>query len=160
MCTGLFGGSPDTVNSRGDKLSGKDLAQLNGDLAPPGSTGRVVMDMISGGAKPLKLTAQQRGEMLYNWLTAGGAPKPLDPSKIFGEKQAVAGVQAKASAGTGIGGLFGAGLLVGDLTPKMEGLAPAETKTEGLKPLEPINQSPMQLGVPYSTTPLVKLGGR
>lgn len=143
MCDALLGRPTPTVNSRGDVLT-KSLADRmildsGGETTQISNTRRVAV-----GGDPSK-----RAEMLLNWLTAGGAPKQVDPSEIFAKAQAMAPVTAKAGAGMGIGGLFGMGTLIGDLTPK-----PIES-------LKPLNKSPMQPGVPYSVPPLIKPpGGR
>lgn len=133
MCLNLS--APPTVNSRGDTLSNKDSSTVTGFQS----------NLMGFNGPQLNLTPAQRGEMLYNWLTAGGAPKPLDPSKTFKEAQDFAPTKEKAAAGAGIGGMFGAGLLVGDLVPKTKDLNPA---------------SPMQPGVPYSVPPMAKPGAR
>lgn len=92
-------------------------------------------------------TIKEFSEMFVNWLTVGGAPKKVDPGMIFKEQQDLAGIRTRVSAGQGVAGLFGFGSLIGDLQPA----------------LKPINQSPMQTGVPYSALPvpaaLPKVGG-
>lgn len=138
---GLFA-QQQAVNSRGDTLSAQDAYAL---------TGNENLKLVGAQGSALKLTPQQRGEMLYNWLTAGGPPKPVDVSKIFAEKEAMAPVEAKASAGEGINSLFGIGKLIGDVQPaKIE----VGSGLEPIKMIEPINQSPLQSGVPYSTPAL------
>lgn len=131
----------DLVNSRGDVLTGKDKYDLTGNKGfDPGAKG-----------DPLKLTPQQRGGMLYNWLTAGGPPKPVEAGAIFKQRQDLSGVEAKASAGQGINGLFGIGKMIGELTPVVAS-NPGSVPT--IKMIEPMNQSPMQPGVPYSALPV------
>ena len=136
MC---WSGSAGQVNSRGDTLAPDEGAfgQVN-DALRTFTGGKKTNDQqaVLNGFNPAK-----RAEFLSNWLTAGGPPKPLDPSKIFGEKQAMSGVYEKSGAGAGISGLFGAGLLVGDLAAK------------------PLNLSPMQTGVGYSAAPAPNLIG-
>jgi len=134
---GLFS-QPPQVNSQGSTLSDEDRKFFEKSFMGP-SQDKFIAD-------PTK-----RAEMMLNWLTAGGPPKRIDPSQIFKESQDTAGVRAKASAGQGINSLFGIGNLIGDLTPKVEGIKP-------IKMIEPINQSPMQPGVPYSAIPVA--GGR
>lgn len=143
-------GSPATVNSRGDVMSKNDTALLEGTNVGDGFMKHVVDPNNIG----LKLTPQQRGQMLYNWLTAGGPPKPLDPSKIFAEKEAMSPVEDKASAGQGINSLFGIGKVVGDLMPVSPMVGGPITQIGPPKMVEPINQSPMQTGVPYSAKPV------
>lgn len=130
---GLFS-SPPVVNSRGDELSDADKDALYGKKVPAG--------FRKGGPDPAK-----RAEMLLNWMTAGGPPKKMDPGTIFKESQDTSGVRAKASAGQGINGLFGIGNMIGEMSPKIEPIKP-------LKMIEPMNQSPMQPGVPYSVAPV------
>lgn len=135
MFSFIMGEGPPSVNSRGDTLPQEDPVQAV--LDPKGALQRMYMNRLS----PAK-----RAEMFYNWLTGGGAPKKVDPGEIFGQEQSMAPLKQKAAAGMGVGGLFGAGLLIGDLSKPIE-------------PLKPLNQSPMQTGVPYSTTPLIKPPG-
>lgn len=137
---GIFA-QPTTVNSRGDTLSHDDVSKLFGNTDQ-------TLDVAN---KKLALTPQQRGEMLYNWLTAGGPPKPVEPGKIFKQEQDIAGVEAKASAGQGINSLFGMGKMIGELTPAV---APNPGTVPTIKMIEPMNQSPMQPGVPYSALPV------
>lgn len=100
------------VNSRGDTFNSIDLyKQIRENTSDP----------------------TKRGEMLFNWLTAGGLPHRVDPSQIFGQAQADAGVKSKAAAGQGIGGLFGFGNMIGDL-----------------QPVKPLSTAPLKAGVPYS----------
>lgn len=82
--------------------------------------------------------------LLNNWLTAGGAPKPIDPVDIFGPAQAMSGVEARASAGRGVAGLFGFGKLIGELSPTSGG------------PAVP-GQAPLAPGVPYGAKPIPRL---
>lgn len=140
MC--IFGSQPPTVNSRGDVLSQHDQAQLYGDQFSSG----MVKNIVDPNNIGLKLTPQKRAEMLFSWLTAGGAPKKVEPGQIFKETEDMAGVKAKGSAGAGVGGLFGAGLMIGDLTP-----LPQQGGTN--------SASPMQSGVPYAAVPLPKMIG-
>jgi hypothetical protein len=99
------------------------------------------MDTLFGGGGSFKyFTGQARpsvaaGEMLQNWLTSGGPPKPVDPTDLFSQATATQGVREKASAGMGIGGLFGFTKYLGSMF------------------------SPMSKGVPYSVPPLPKLPG-
>ncbi len=138
---GMFGGAPPTVNSRGDVLSKEDFGTVTG----------LQSDLLgTAGGKRLNLTPQQRGEMLFNWLTAGGLPKRKDPGVTFKESQDLAGVRAKGAAGQGVAGLFGVGLMIGDLTPKVNDLAPKGGDNSA---------SPMQPGVPYSAPPMPKMVG-
>lgn len=137
-----MGSSAELVNSRGDTLSGADRAAVFGSPGHSGgsSTGPYGgLSPSSRSQKPGITDPVRRSELLMNWLTAGGPPKPLDVTKIFSDAQNNAGVQQKASAGSGINGLFGIGNLIGDLSPK---------------PIKPINQSPMQPGVPYGAQPV------
>lgn len=137
---GLFS-TPPQINSQGSVLSDEDKDSLYGKQGfVPGDEHR-----------KSTLSPTKQAEMLLNWLTAGGPPKKVDPSATFKESQDTAGIRSKASAGQGINGLFGIGNLIGDLTPKVEGIKP-------IKMIEPINQSPMQPGVPYSAIPVA--GGK
>lgn len=129
MCTALLAGAPDTVNSRGDSLSQKDLADATGAKSYEELT-------HSGGRAQNPRDPAKTAEMLTNWLT-GGLPTKVDPSKIFSEATIMHGVGEKAAAGQGINGLFGFGSLIGDLNPK----------------------APMQAGVPYSVAPVPKMIG-
>lgn len=139
---GIFS-SPPVVNSRGDEMSDADKEQFK-------SVKSGTLDRNPGYIKdPAK-----RAEMLYNWLTAGGPPKPVDVSKIFAEKQGMSGVEEKASAGQGINSLFGIGNLIGDMGPVAPDLGGPLGKIEAPKMIEPLNQSPMQAGVPYSAKPV------
>ncbi len=138
MCTS----SPDLANQQGSTLSDADKNTLFGTSAGPWEA--------SEGLN--KSNPNQFMQMFMNWLTVGGKPKPIEPGQIFKEQQDVAGVVTRGEAGAGIGGLFGAGLVVGDLVPKVSSVLPTD-------PLNQLNKSPMQPGVPYSTTPLVKVGG-
>jgi hypothetical protein len=147
MC--IFG-SPPTVNSRGDEMSGHDVALLQGDTVKGG----IMKTFIDPTGIGLKLTPQQRGEMLYNWLTGGGPPKLVNPSKIFAEKESMAPVEEKASAGQGINSLFGIGKVVGDMLPVSPMVGGPIADIGPPKMVEPINQSPMQPGVPYSAKPV------
>lgn len=140
---GIFA-QPPTVNSRGDTLTEQDRYELTGKFG--------VSEMNGVKGDPLKLTPQQRGEMLYNWLTAGGPPKPIEAGAIFKQRQDLSGVEAKASAGQGINSLFGMGKMIGDLTPNLP--APDAGTVPTIKMIEPMNQSPMQPGVPYSALPV------
>lgn len=139
---GIFA-QPPTTNSRGDTLSDQDKYELTGEKSLE------TFNTVKGD--PPKLTPQQRGEMIYNWLTAGGPPKPIEPGAIFKQRQDIASVEAKASAGQGINGLFGIGKTIGELTPAVA-LNPGTVPT--IKMIEPMNQSPMQPGVPYSALPV------
>lgn len=131
MC--LFS-QPDLVNSRGDTLSDADMEKVTGEEAPgPHSTVRLNDH----------LTPQQRGEMLHNWLTAGGPPKPVDVGRIFAMAEKAAPLESRAAAGQGINSLFGMGNLIGDLQPATP-----------LVGIEPVNKSPMQPGIPYSAIPV------
>jgi len=142
MCTGMFGGPPPTVNSRGDVLSKMDFSTLTG----------FTNKAFGYEGKQINLTPQQRGEMLFNWLTAGGVPKRKDPGETFKESQDFSGTRAKGAAGQGMAGLFGAGMMIGDLTPKTADLTPKGGDNSA---------SPMQPGVPYSAVPLPRMvGGR
>lgn len=97
------------------------------------------------GDNPLKgYDALTAAHMFFNWLT-GGKPTKIDPSVIFKDTQAFAPVENRAAAGRGINGLFGIGNLIGDIAP--------------IEPIKPLNQSPMQPGVPYSVPPIPKPGG-
>jgi hypothetical protein len=129
------------VNSRGDTMSAVDWGSLTKDPASLSPAERHMgMDKGKFISDPAK-----RSEMLMNWLTAGGKPKLPDISKIFAEKEAGAPVETKAAAGQGINSLFGFGNLIGEIQP--------------LKPMiEPLNQSPMQKGVPYAAPPLSLMG--
>lgn len=120
-----------TVNSRGDVLSDADKNTITDQVAP---TGQVIRS---------KLTPQQRGEMLHNWLTAGGPPKPVDVDRIFAMAEKAAPLESRAAAGQGINSLFGMGSLIGDLQPATP-----------LVGIEPVNKSPMQPGIPYSSIPV------
>lgn len=132
MCTA----APQTVNSRGETLSsavGVD-AKYNVSIDPH------TKDPVG------------MSNLLLNWLTGGGPPKKIDPGETFANAEKLSGVTAKAAAGQGIAGLFGAGLVIGDLVPKPLQLSPGGKGGEN-------SASPMQTGVPYSVPPLVKLGG-
>lgn len=132
MCVGT---TPDIVNSRGDKLSDAEKGSLFGsqktDIRPYGST--------PGGTvyTPGKFDPATAAKMFQNWLTGGGLPSKIDPTKIFSEATIMHGVNEKASAGQGAAGLFGFGNMIGDLNPK----------------------APMQKNVPYSVPPIPKLVG-
>ena len=120
---------PPLINARGDKLSeGEVRALLQKKISP--------QDLESSNKSFLysliHLGPQQVAEMLSNWMTAGAPPKPLDVGKIFGEQQALVGVEARAAAGRGIAGLFGFGKKIGEAAP----MAP---------------------NVPYSATPAPKV---
>lgn len=141
---GIFA-QPPTVNSRGDVLTEQDKYELSGEKNLENFA------TVKDGSN-LKLTPQQRGEVLYNWLTAGGPPKPIEAGAIFKQRQDLSGVEAKASAGQGINSLFGMGKMIGDLTPKLP--APDAGMVPTIKMIEPMNQSPMQPGVPYSALPV------
>lgn len=91
--------------------------------------------------------------MFLNWLTAGGAPKPVDPGSIFTQAQATAPAQQAAAKGQGIGGLFGTGSMIGELAPPVQPIQP-------LQGIKSMNTSPLQPGVPYSVPALPKVGGR
>lgn len=135
-----MGSAAELVNSRGDKLGTADKAGLFGTPTTGGHGGGPSRPYLGPGiTDPVR-----RSELLMNWLTAGGPPKPLDPSKIFSDAQSSFGAQQKASAGSGINGLFGVGNFIGDLTPKA---------------IKPINQSPMQPGVPYGALPVPGANG-
>jgi hypothetical protein len=95
---------PDTVNARGDVLSDAEK------------------DMLSG------MPPEVRARIFSNWLTAGGAPKPVDPGVTLARSAALSGAYQKAGAGRGIGGFFGLGKI-----------------------------SPMMSGVPYSMPPVPNL---
>jgi len=124
------GGGSSLVNSQGSTLSVEDAAFL---------TGGNWFNQITGKKSEFAgLTPEQRAIDMRNWLTAGGPPKPIDPSQIFMQDQIISPVLAKSAAGAGINGLFGIGKTIGDL--------------------QPLNLSPMQPGVPYSALPLP--GGR
>lgn len=140
---GIFN-DPPTVNSRGDTLTEQDKYEMSGTKTLENFA------TVREGSN-LKLTPQQRGEMLYNWLTAGGPPKPVEAGAIFKQRQDLSGVEAKASAGQGINGLFGIGKMIGELTPVV---APNPGSVPTIKMIEPMNQSPMQPGVPYSALPV------
>jgi len=125
-----FDNAPALTNSRGDALSGADATALSGGDW---------FNKITGQKSSLAgLTPEQKAIDMRNWLTAGGPPKPIDPSQIFMQDQIISPVLAKSAAGAGINGLFGIGKSIGDL--------------------QPLNLSPMQPGVPYSALPLP--GGR
>lgn len=114
----LFGtpDPPNPVNSRGDTLTQTQRNALLGHFKATG-------DRDSSEANSfLALSPTQVSEMLNNWMTAGGPPKPLDPSKIFGDQQAMAGVEAKAAAGQGVAGLFGFGKTIGSMAPMTSGV--------------------------------------
>lgn len=111
---------PELTNARGDTLSDSDKITLG------------------------RMTPQQRSAATLNWLSAGGPPKPIDPSQIFAEDRVLAPVLRRSAAGQGINGLFGVGNLIGEIQP--------------LQPIKPLNLSPLQPGVPYSALPVP--GGR
>lgn len=140
MCTG----GPDVMNAQGDKMSDEDKGKLAALTSP------FLPHMISGA---IAQDPAKRAEMLLNWLHGGPAPKKVDPSAIFKEKQDMAGIEAKGAAGQGINGLFGFGKMIGDLTPAVTAPAPVEA-VKPIKMIEPMNQSPMQPGVPYSAIPV------
>jgi hypothetical protein len=129
MC---WSGSADIVNQRGDKLSSADRESLAGSYTP-GVGNRMVGAKITPG----KFDPETAAKMFQNWLTGGGLPTKVDPSKIFSEATLMHGVNEKAAAGQGIAGLFGFGNMIGDLNTK----------------------APMQAGVPYSVPPVPKLIG-
>lgn len=111
------------VNARGDKLGNSGVDTLR-------------------DVDPVRAMA-----LLNNWLTAGGAPKPIDPVDIFGPMQAMSGVEARASAGRGVAGLFGFGKTIGELSPMSGG------------PAIP-GQAPLAPGVPsYGVKPLPRERG-
>lgn len=124
------------INSRGDKLSKRDALALGGWRAPG----------VFGGSIP-GMDPVMAMTLLTNWLTAGGAPKPIDPVDIFGPMQAMSGVEARASAGRGVAGLFGFGKTIGELSPMAGG------------PAIP-GQAPLAPGVPsYGVKPLPRERG-
>jgi hypothetical protein len=133
MCTA----QPELINAQGSTLSDSDKDLLFGGSVEGGRVGNTDPKWVS--------------QTLFNWLTVGGLPKTVEPGKIFKEQSDMAGVVSKGDAGKGIAGLFGAGLLIGDLIPDM-------SKVQPNNPLSQLNKSPMQTGVPYSTTPMVKIG--
>jgi len=139
-----MGSAAELTNSRGDTLGQGDKDALFArDMSSPGSgaTNLGNHKQAPGIADPVR-----RSELLMNWLTAGGPPKAIDPSKIFGDAQAMAGVNEKASVGAGINGLFGIGNVIGDLSPKLQSI-------------KPLNLSPMQPNVAYGAVPVPKIGG-
>lgn len=128
MCTALI--LPDTVNSRGDKLSAKDMADATGSKSYDELT-------HNGGRAQTPRDPTKTVEMLTNWLTGGPLPSKVDPSKIFSEATIMHGVGEKVAAGQGVAGLFGFGSVIGDLSPK----------------------APMKPGVPYSVPPVPNMIG-
>jgi hypothetical protein len=121
----------DMVNSRGDFLDPTVLnikgvvSSPTGNLWPWEDDKSVVQD------------ATKFSEILNNWLTAGGPPKPLDPSLEFGKQQNNAGVEARAAAGQGMAGLFGFGKTIGSMSPMAPGVpySVAPAPKPGLNPL-------------------------
>ena len=98
---------PNLVNARGDKLSdalGAPLLSLFGSA----SVGTDHLDQFQ--------------TLLDNWLTAGGPPKPIDQAQLYGAAQNLAPVEARASAGQGMAGLFGFGKTIGSIAPMSSGV--------------------------------------
>jgi hypothetical protein len=137
------GEAPATVNSQGSKLTQAEL-----DLV----AGKVNFNEAISGKIRAPLDASKRAEMFANWLTAGGAPKQVDPGKIFADATAMKGVQDKAAAGMGFNGLFGFGKVIGDLAPK------PQDPTQQIQPMQGLNMSPFKSGVPYSVPSLPGVG--
>lgn len=127
---GMFNPTPPTVNFQGETL---DDAYANTQAARPSG--------INGFLGKRTLTSPElndptkRATLLFNWFTGGGLPKKVDPAKIFQQAEQAAPNMEKAAFGMGEMGLFGAGPLVGDLTPKVS----------------------LQSGVPYSTPAVPKV---
>lgn len=130
----------DTLNDATDALgitSKPKRVNARGDAYPGLSTGSLFGDVKLQTMDPVRAMT-----LVTNWLTAGGAPKPIDPVDIFGPAQAISGIEAKAAAGRGVAGLFGFGKLIGEYaTPQIQ--SPA---TPGQAPLAP--------GVPYGAKPI------
>lgn len=124
MCVGT---TPDIVNSRGDAL-GESLT---------GRKGVSITDPAKAIQNTQHVDPVTAAKMFTNWLTGGGLPSKIDPTKIFSEATIMHGVNEKASAGQGAAGLFGFGNMIGDLNSK----------------------APMQKNVPYSVPPIPKLVG-
>jgi len=116
-------GSSNVVNQQGSTLSDADHDTLYGIDGPGG--------VKVGGLRNTDPT--KFATMLNNWLTSG-KPKPVNPGETFKQAQDVYGLHEKASAGAGIGGLFGLGLMIGDLSPKVPTLTP-NVPSYGMKPV-------------------------
>lgn len=132
---------PPLVNAAGSTLSLKGLG--GPDLSGYG------LDNVQS----FRANSAAGAQMFLNWLTAGGAPKPVDPGSIFTQAQATAPAQQAAAKGQGIGGLFGTGSMIGELAPPVQPIQP-------LQGIKSMNTSPLQPGVPYSVPALPKVGGR
>lgn len=132
-----MGGTPGIMNSQGSSLSDADTQRLYGYGGSP------VRGTYGPKNDPSKIAL-----MLTNWLTAGGSPKPIDPSQVFANDEKLAKIREKAATGQGINSLFG----IGEPLGTMQAIKP-------LEPIKPINQSPMQPGVPYSVPPVTPIVG-
>lgn len=141
----MGGPSNPLVNAAGSTLDHDSVAKVYGT-----NYNGTVEPGAPGSKSQLNLSLGQQASFFLNWLTAGVAPKPVDPGQVFTDQQASAPAAQAAAKGQGIGGLFGTGSMIGELAPPIKPL-------QGIKPL---NLSPLQPGVPYSVPAVPKVGGR
>jgi hypothetical protein len=122
-----MGSSPSVVNYKGEVLTDQMREYLFGRK-----------NIL--GEEETKLMAPDRArEIFSNWMF-GLRPQPVDPAEGLARESGVSRVRERASAGMGVGGLFGIGSDVGDLPT-----------------LPSLDMGPMHKGVPYEVPPLPKM---
>lgn len=117
------GGDAPKVNSRGDTFNASTLNRRGfGTYDNPIGAIRATGNAGNG---------PEAVSMFINWLTAGGPGSQVDPGTIFKNAEDVAPQEVQAAKGAGLSGLFGNGPLI-----------------NAIQPIKPLNQGPLQGGVP------------